>query len=50
MEVVKFLDGTDLDYDPMHPLQFNCEACGGETYPEYYKNDLGIIFRISDVK
>lgn len=47
MEVVKFLDGADLAVDPLHPPQFDCESCGGETYPEYYKNNLGITFKIS---
>lgn len=50
MDVVKFLDGSDLMFEPEAPPQFSCKRCEGEMYPEYYKNDLGVEFRISDVQ
>lgn len=48
-EMVTMLDGTDLDFSPDQPPQFTCEACGGEMYPEYYRNQLGYEFRLEDV-
>ena len=48
MEVVHFLDAGDVAFDPENAPQFDCEKCGGEMYPEYYKNVLGYEFRISD--
>ena len=49
MDVVKFLDDADIANDPNNPPQFTCEKCGKEMYPEYYRNALGIEFKISDV-
>lgn len=49
-EVVKMLDGTDLMVSPDAAPQFSCEKCGGEMYPEYYRNELGREFRIEDVQ
>ncbi|WP_246023373.1 transposase, partial [Enterococcus nangangensis] len=46
--VVDLLDGTDLEYEPNQPPQFSCEKCGGEMYPEYYRNGLGKEFRFSE--
>ncbi|BDP89182.1 hypothetical protein EfmAA818_27780 [Enterococcus faecium] len=50
MDVVKFLDDADIANDPNNPPQFTCEKCGKEMYPEYYRNALGIEFKISDVQ
>ena len=47
-EVVQFLDGGDVAFDPENAAQFYCEKCGEEMYPEYYKNVPGYEFRISD--
>ncbi|MDU3946533.1 MAG: hypothetical protein E7G99_16105 [Enterococcus avium] len=49
MDVVKFLDDADIANDPNNPPQFTCEKCGKEMYPEYYRNALGIEFKISDM-
>lgn len=48
-DVVEFLDGLDVDYNSVNPPQFTCKQCGGEMYPEYYKNEYGYEFQISDV-
>lgn len=48
-DVVEFLDGMDVDDDPFNPPQFTCKKCGEEMYPEYYKNEFGYEFQISDV-
>ncbi|HBM8942603.1 TPA: hypothetical protein NOB03_001137 [Enterococcus faecium] len=50
MDVVKFLDDADIANDPNNPPQFTCEKCGKEMYPEYYRNALGIEFKISDLQ
>ncbi|MDT2456401.1 hypothetical protein ACE4Z8_18435 [Enterococcus avium] len=42
------MDAGDVAFDPENAPQFDCEKCGGEMYPEYYKNILGHEFRISD--
>ncbi|MET1995653.1 hypothetical protein [Enterococcus faecium] len=34
MEVVRFLDDSDVVFDAQNPPEFGCEKCGGETYPE----------------
>ncbi|OJG90900.1 hypothetical protein RV16_GL001148 [Enterococcus saccharolyticus] len=47
--MVEFLDGMDVDHDPFNPPQFTCKKCGEEMYPEYYKNEFGYEFHISDV-
>ena len=49
MDVVRNFDAMD-DGDPTVPPQFQCEACGGAMYPEYYKGVHGYEYRISDVK
>lgn len=49
-DVVEMLDAFDVEHDPFNPPQFACERCGGEMYPEYYKNELGHEFQISDMK
>ena len=49
-EVVQFLDAGDVAFDPENAPQFDCEKCGGEMYPESYKNVLGYEFRIRDRK
>ncbi|MDQ6112994.1 hypothetical protein [Enterococcus gallinarum] len=49
-DVVKFLDDVDIANDPNNPPKFTCEKCGKEIYPEYYRNALGIEFKISDVQ
>ncbi|WP_261321618.1 hypothetical protein [Enterococcus raffinosus] len=49
-DVVQFLDAGDVGDDPENAPQFECEKCGGEMYPEYYKNAFGYEFRISDRK
>lgn len=48
-DVVEFLDGIDVDHDPFNPPQFMCKKCGEEMHPEYYKNEFGYEFQISDV-
>lgn len=50
MDIVKLLDDADIAYSPNNPPQFTCEKCGNEMYPEYYKNALGVEFKISDVQ
>ena len=50
MDVVKFLDDADIANDPNNHPQFTCEKCGKEMYPEYYRNALGIEFKISDLQ
>ncbi|NVN79547.1 hypothetical protein GM526_21095 [Enterococcus avium] len=50
MDVVKFLDDADIANDPNNPPKFTCEKCGKEMYPEYYRNALGIEFKISDLQ
>ena len=47
--MVREFDAMD-DGDPTVPPQFNCEKCGGEMYPEYYKGLHGYEYKISDVK
>jgi len=49
LDVVRNFDAMD-DGDPTVPPQFQCEACGGAMYPEYYKGVHGYEYRISDVK
>ncbi|MBO0449850.1 hypothetical protein JZO76_09895 [Enterococcus sp. MJM12] len=46
--MVDLLDGTDLECEPNQPPQFSCSKCGGEMYPEYYRNSLGKEFRFSE--
>jgi hypothetical protein len=47
MEPVYLSKGNYVSYamdeykDLEMPLQFYCEACGGEMYPEYFKNVYG---------
>lgn len=50
MDVVEMLDSMDVDHDSTHPPQFSCEHCEEEMYPKYYKNSVGIEFKISDLK
>ncbi|HFC9338290.1 TPA: hypothetical protein QFG24_002217 [Enterococcus faecium] len=42
------MDAGGVAFDPENAPQFDCGKCGGEMYPEYYKNVLGYEFRISD--
>jgi hypothetical protein len=37
------------DGDPVVPMQFSCEACGGEMYPEYYKGGYEYCTRRPDI-
>ena len=50
MEIVRFLDDADVVFDAENPPQFDCALCGGETYPEEYRNAFGYEFKISDVR
>ncbi|RSU13010.1 hypothetical protein CBF29_04895 [Vagococcus elongatus] len=49
-DVVELIPLFDEGADPLTAPQFTCEKCGGEMYPEYYKNPMGIEFRMSDVR
>ena len=49
LEVVRNFDAMD-DGDPTVPPQFNCEKCGGDMYPEYYKGLHGYEHKISDIQ
>jgi ribosome biogenesis SPOUT family RNA methylase Rps3 len=48
LENVQFIEGMDIDVDPLSAPQFRCAVCSGAMYPEYYKNSYGYEFRISD--
>ena len=49
-EVVEFLDGSDIEYDPKSAPQFSCAQCGGQMYPVAYTNQYGYEFKISNVE
>jgi predicted nucleic-acid-binding Zn-ribbon protein len=48
-DIVEFLDGTDIEYNPNSAPQFSCDKCDGVMYPVFYRNQLGKEFRINDV-
>ncbi|GGJ93818.1 hypothetical protein GCM10007063_15480 [Lentibacillus kapialis] len=47
-DVVRDFDLMDGG-DPTTPPRFNCEQCGGEMYPEYYKGMHGQEYKLSDI-
>ncbi len=47
LNVVRDFDLMDGG-EPTTPLRFNCEQCGGEMYPEYYKGIHGQEYKLSD--
>lgn len=49
LSVVQDFDAMD-DGDLSVPPMFNCRACGGEMYPEYYKGLHGQEYRLSDIR
>ncbi|WP_156857209.1 hypothetical protein [Oceanobacillus sp. AG] len=44
VEEFDLMDGGD----PTTPSRFNCEKCGGEMYPEYYRGMHGYEYKLSD--
>lgn len=49
LDVVRDFDAMD-DGDPTVPPRFNCEKCGGDMYPEYYKGLHGYEYKILDLQ
>ncbi|QCI86086.1 hypothetical protein FA707_03700 [Vagococcus zengguangii] len=49
-EIIETIEFLDEDFSPLTAPQFSCEKCGGEMYPQYYRNFCGIEFQLSDVQ